>query len=63
MEISIICAVISDNKNVITDTPTALNMPISAKYEAGTENFVIDKRLVAENFLILSTGLAYDILH
>ena len=35
---------------------------MSAKYEAGTKNIVIDKKLVAEDFFILSTGLAGEIL-
>lgn len=56
------CAVISDNKKVITDTQTALDVLISVKYEAGTQNIVIDKRLIAEDFFVLSTGLAGEIL-
>ena len=35
---------------------------MSAKYEAGTKNVVIDKKLVVEDFFILSTGLAGEIL-
>lgn len=58
----IICAVISDNKKVITDAQSALDVLISAKYEAGTQNIVIDKRLIAEDFFVLSTGLAGEIL-
>lgn len=58
----IICAVISDNKKVITDAQSAIDVLISAKYEAGTQNIVIDKQLIAEDFFVLSTGLAGEIL-
>lgn len=58
----IICAVISDNKKVITDAQSALDVLISVKYEAGTQNIVIDKRLIEEDFFVLSTGLAGEIL-
>ena len=32
------------------------------KYEVGTKNIVIDKKLIAEDFFILRTGLAGEIL-
>ena len=35
---------------------------MSAKYDVGTKNIVIPKQLVAEDFFILSTGLAGEIL-
>ena len=35
---------------------------MTAKYDAGTKNIVIDKRLIVEDFFILSTGLAGEIL-
>lgn len=35
---------------------------MAAKYEAGTKNIAIDKKLILEDFFILSTGLAGDIL-
>ena len=35
---------------------------MQAKYEAGTANIVIDKKLVTEDFFILSTGPAGEIL-
>lgn len=35
---------------------------MQAKYEAGTANIVIDKKLITEDFFILSTGLAGEIL-
>lgn len=36
--------------------------PNSAKYEAGTEYLVVDKKAVTEDFFILSSGLAGEIL-
>ena len=35
---------------------------MTAKYEIGTKNIVIDKRRVTEEFFILSTGIAGEIL-
>ena len=56
------CAVISGSGKVITDPQSALDTLMSAKYEADTKNIVIDKRLVSDDFFILSTGLAGEIL-
>lgn len=56
------CAVISNTEKVITDIQSALDVLMSAKYEAGTENIIISKQLVADDFFILSTGLAGEIL-
>lgn len=68
MEIKVIekngvkCAVVTDSEKLITDAQSALDVLMSAKYEAGTKNVVISKKLVAEDFFILSTGLAGEIL-
>ncbi len=35
---------------------------MTAKYEIGTNNIVIDKALITEDFFVLSTGLAGEIL-
>ena len=35
---------------------------MTAKYDAGTKNIVIDKNLIVDDFFILSTGLAGEIL-
>ena len=58
----IICAVVLSDATVITDAPSAMDVLMSAKYNIGTKNIVIDKRLVAEEFFILSSGLAGEIL-
>ena len=50
------CAVISGEEVVIKDAQSALDVLMSAQYEAGTKNIVISKKLVSEDFFILSTG-------
>ena len=57
-----VCAVIQSEEIVITDPQSALDLLMTAKYEAGTGNIVIDKRLIVEDFFVLSTGLAGEIL-
>ena len=58
----ITCAVVNSNEIVITDTQSALDVLMSAKYDIGTKNIVVDKKLIAEDFFILSKGLAGEIL-
>lgn len=57
-----ICAVVQSGEKVITDAQSALDLLMTAKYEAGTKNIAIDKELIAEDFFVLSTGLAGEIL-
>ena len=56
------CAVVSGSESVITTPQSALDLLMTAKYEVGTKNIVIDKKLITEDFFILSTGLAGEIL-
>ena len=56
------CAVVTGAEKIITDTQSALDLLMSAKYEAGTKNIAIDKACVTEDFFILSTGVAGEIL-
>lgn len=56
------CAVVRSSEKVITDVQSSLDLLMTAKYEAGTKNIAIDKKLILEDFFILSTGLAGDIL-
>lgn len=58
----ILCAVIQSGEVVITTPQSALDVLMAAKYEAGTKNIVIDKALIAEDFFVLSSGLAGEIL-
>lgn len=55
-------AIVSSDVPVITDAQSALDILMSAKYDVGTKNIVIDKRLIVEEFFVLSTGLAGEIL-
>ncbi len=59
---NVICAVIQSDDVVITDVQSALDVLMTAKYEFGTKNIVIDKKLITEDFFILSTGVAGEIL-
>ena len=58
----VVCAVVNSNELVITDRQTALDGLMSAKYDIGTKNIIIDKKLIVEDFFILSKGLAGEIL-
>ena len=58
----IACAVVNSNEIVITDAQSALDVIMSAKYDIGTKNIVVDKKLITEDFFILSKGLAGEIL-
>ena len=57
-----VCAVVRGDETVISDTQSALDLLMTAKYDLGTKNIVIDKKLIKEEFFILSSGLAGDIL-
>ena len=58
----VVCAVVNSNDLVITDARSALDVLMSAKYDIGTKNIIIDKRLIIEDFFILSKGLAGEVL-
>lgn len=55
-------AVVSSDEKVIVDVPSALDLAMTAKYETGAANLVLDKGLICEDFFILSTGLAGEVL-
>ena len=59
---NIICAVIKSDVKVFTDVQSALDVLMSAKYNADTKNIAIDKKLIVEEFFVLSTGIAGEIL-
>ena len=46
----------------IVDAPSALELAMTAHHEAGASALLVDKAAVAEDFFILSTGLAGEIL-
>lgn len=55
-------AVIIGEEKIMTDVQSALDLIMSAKYEAGTNLLAVDKQVIAEDFFILSRGLAGEIL-
>ena len=55
-------AVISSDQAVITDVQSALDLIMTVKYETGAERIAIPKELICEEFFILSTGIAGEIL-
>ena len=58
----VVCAVVNSSRIVITDAQSALDVLMSAKYDVGTNNIVIAKTLIVEDFFILSKGRAGEIL-
>ena len=59
---NIVCAVIHSEDKIITDTSSALDLLMSAKCEAGTKNIAISKSLISDDFFILSSGFAGEML-
>ncbi len=55
-------AIVSSNEKLIIDTQSALDFVMSVKYETGAAKIVIDKKAIIEDFFILSTGIAGEIL-
>ena len=55
-------AVISSDEKLIVDTQSALDLAMTVKYETGATNIVINKSAVCEEFFILSSGMAGEIL-
>ena len=55
-------AVISRDEMLIRDAQSALELAMSVKHQTGADRFVIPKRAVCEDFFILSTGLAGEVL-
>lgn len=59
---NVACAVVQGGDKVIVDPQSALDVLMTANYELGTKNIVIDKDLIAEDFFVLSSGLAGEVL-
>ena len=55
-------AVVSGEQAEIAAPQDALDLAMTVRYEAGAERIAIDKRLLGEDFFILSTGAAGEIL-
>ena len=55
-------AVITGQTPVLTGTQSALDLLMAARYEAATSRVAIEKSAVAEEFFVLGTRLAGEIL-
>ncbi|WP_310603213.1 DUF4180 domain-containing protein [Anaerosporobacter sp.] len=55
-------AVINSEECLITDTQSALDLIMTVKYETGCERIAINKEAIIEDFFILSTCLAGEII-
>ena len=55
-------AVVSSEELLITDVQSALDLVMTVSYETGCANIVLNKEAVAEDFFVLSTCLAGEIL-
>lgn len=55
-------AVVSGDEKVIVDTQSALDLAMRIRYETNAERIAIDKNMICEDFFILSTGMAGEIL-
>ena len=58
----ITCAIVNSDDIVITDSQSALDVLMTAKYDIGTKNIIISKKLIVKDFFILSSGLAGEVL-
>ncbi len=61
-ENGVLCVLVESDEPVITDAQSAIDLLMSAQYDVGSKDIVIPKQLVAEDFFVLSTGLAGEIL-
>lgn len=55
-------AVISSDEKLIVDIQSALDLAMTVKYETGAAQIVINKSAVCEDFFVLSSGMAGEIL-
>ena len=59
---NVVVAEVLGDVTIITDVQSALDILMNAKYDVGTKNIIIDKTFIVEDFFVLSTGLAGEIL-
>lgn len=57
-----LCVLVESDEPVITDAQSAIDLLMSAQYDVGSKYIAIPKQLIAEDFFVLSTGLAGEIL-
>ena len=58
----IVAVVTKTDEVVIKDTSSALDLLMAARYEAGADRIAIAKEFVIDDFFILSSGIAGEIL-
>ena len=61
-ENGVLCVLVESDEPVITDAQSAIDLLMSAQYDVGSKDIVIPKQLIAEDFFVLSTGLAGEVL-
>ncbi len=61
-ENGVLCVLVESDEPVITDAQSAIDLLMSAQYDVGSKDIVIPKQLIVEDFFVLSTGLAGEIL-
>lgn len=55
-------AVVYGDERGITDAPSALELAMTVRYETGANRIVINKEMFSDDFFVLSTGVAGEIL-
>ncbi len=55
-------AVVTGEEKLIVDPSSAMDLVMSVKYETGASRLAIHKAVIAEEFFILSSGMAGEIL-
>jgi hypothetical protein len=55
-------AQVESDEVLIVDTQSALDLMMNVRFQADTERIALSKATVAEDFFILSTGLAGEVL-
>ena len=55
-------AVVSSDEQLITDVQSALDLIMTVKYETGCTNIAVNKGAITNDFFVLSTCLAGEIL-
>ena len=58
----VMIALVKSSDQLITDAQSALDLIATVQYESGSKRIVMDKRAIAEEFFILSSGLAGEVL-
>lgn len=61
-ENGVLCVLVESDEPVITDAQSAIDLLMSAQYDVGSKDIVIPKQLIVEDFFVLSTGLAGEVL-